>query len=247
MNTKAYLVTGDSKGQIKIYDIRGIIKKFNFETAPKSQIKSNYNIMKKDDINVESILAHFLNKSKSKKHGRFYDLSSHVLVSEFQAHSEGITSLSIVDKPFCLLSCAKDKKFKIWSIESELLGEVNIQPSLHQIDSNRTEKESEWKFKINLEKLKEIEYNEVLDIYNEIEPEPVKNDLIIDEKDDMNSAQNNDKKKVEKVEPLKKKGRKRIEEIKAKEEEPEDKGGDSDNEVKLDVKKCFILESILHK
>ena len=119
MNTKAYLVTGDSKGVIKILDLRGIIKKFKFESAPKTQIKSNYNIMKKDDINVESILSHFLNKTKSKKQGRNYDLNGHVIISEFQAHSDAITSLTLLDKPFSIISCSKDKKFKIWSIESE--------------------------------------------------------------------------------------------------------------------------------
>lgn len=59
---KSYLFLGDSKGKIKLCDIRGIFKKFEIDPAPQAQIKSTYNILKKDDINVESILSHHLQK-----------------------------------------------------------------------------------------------------------------------------------------------------------------------------------------
>jgi hypothetical protein len=59
---KNYLILGDSKGNVKILDVWGIIKKFEFESVPKVMIKSTYNIMKKDDINVEAILSHYLPK-----------------------------------------------------------------------------------------------------------------------------------------------------------------------------------------
>ena len=43
-------------------DLRGVFKKFEIEKAPPGNIKSTYNILKKDDINVEPILAHHLQK-----------------------------------------------------------------------------------------------------------------------------------------------------------------------------------------
>lgn len=59
---KSYLILGDQKGNIKIIDLRGLYKRFDIDVAPHGNIKSTYNILKKDDINVESLLAYNLQK-----------------------------------------------------------------------------------------------------------------------------------------------------------------------------------------
>lgn len=59
---KSYLFLGDQKGNIKILDLRGLFKKFEIDKAPAGNIKSTYNILKKDEVNVEPILSHHLQK-----------------------------------------------------------------------------------------------------------------------------------------------------------------------------------------
>lgn len=47
---------------VRIYDIKPIVKKFKFEEASQANITSKFNIMKKDDINVEAIVNYYLQK-----------------------------------------------------------------------------------------------------------------------------------------------------------------------------------------
>lgn len=61
-NNEIYLILGDEKGHLKILDLKGFFKKYNIDPAPEGHIKSNYNILKKDDINVESLLAYNLQR-----------------------------------------------------------------------------------------------------------------------------------------------------------------------------------------
>jgi hypothetical protein len=56
------LICGDQKGNIKVLDMRSFFKKFEIEKVPATTIKSSYNILKKDEINVEPILTHHLQK-----------------------------------------------------------------------------------------------------------------------------------------------------------------------------------------
>lgn len=59
---KSYYVTGDQKGYIRVFDIKPIVKKFKFDEAPEAHITSKFNIMKKDDINVEAIVSYYIQK-----------------------------------------------------------------------------------------------------------------------------------------------------------------------------------------
>lgn len=59
---KPYLIIGDCTGCIKIIDLRGFIKKFELEKSQPAAIKSTYNILKKDEVNVEPILSYHLQK-----------------------------------------------------------------------------------------------------------------------------------------------------------------------------------------
>lgn len=190
---KSYFITGDSKGIIKILDVRGIIKKFEFEKAPPAMIKSNYNIMKKDDINVEAILSHYLQKER-RPFDKFTNLYHNVIIREFQAHDDAITHISKIENPFCFVTSSKDKKFRIWNFQCELWGEVNTQPSLHHLESKAI---PEWKFRIDWEKLKEQEISEVVDIYQQVGGHSMKfefeNMMVEESENDINP--NNEKAK----------------------------------------------------
>jgi WD40 repeat protein len=194
---KSYLIIGDMRGYVKILDLRGVIKKFEFERASPAMIKSTYNIMKKDDINVEAILSHYLQKEK-KSLDKFTNLYNHIMIREFQAHEDAITCISKIDEPLCFVTCSKDKKFKIWNFNAELWGEVNTQPNFANL-----EVKNDWKFKIDWEKLKEQEISEVIEIFIKVGGQALKqHDLLLlnedeEEKDTNLSSQNEKNKKLQ--------------------------------------------------
>jgi len=138
-------------------------------------IKSTYNIMKKDDINVESLISHYLQKER-KPFCPFTNFYPNVLVREFSAHRDLITDIKKIEEPFCFVTSSKDKKFKIWNFKCECLGEVNTMPSLNTIEEDI---ELEWKFKVDLEKLKEQEYEEVVRIFDNVGGDPPKYDPLL--------------------------------------------------------------------
>lgn len=127
-------------------------------------------------------------QKEKKSFDKFVNLYHHILVREFQAHNDSIINLSKIAEPFSFITCSKDKKFKIWNFECECLGEVNTQPSLHQI----REKPSDWKFKIDWEKLKEEEIEEVINIFEEVGGEPTRyeNNLYNDNKNGQSEDNN---------------------------------------------------------
>ena len=90
-------------------------------------------------------------------------------IKEFVAHDDTITCMTLVDDPLCILTSSKDKKCKIWSIYGILLGEINTNPSMNQIDSGLGNK---WKFTLDWERLKQNEVEEVIQIFEDLNGEP---------------------------------------------------------------------------
>ena len=167
---KDYLVVGDAEGFIRIFDLSGFFHYFEIEAASQANIKSNYNIMKKDDINVEAILNHYLIKER-KAFDDFYDINPNLLTKEIRAHDDGIMSFFLVEEPFCIATCSKDKTFKVFSINLECIGQVVIQPNQElRLDT------VSWKFEINWDKLKKNEMREVIDIFEQVGGESTKHD-----------------------------------------------------------------------
>jgi hypothetical protein len=129
-------------------------------------IKSTYNIIKKDDINVELRLAQCIAEIKTNPFvDEFYtNIYKNLLVREFQAHEDSITDISEIEEPASFVTCSKDKKFKIWNFNCECLGEVLVLPSIH----NNKPIETEWKFVVDWEKLNLKELKEVMKIYDSL-------------------------------------------------------------------------------
>ena len=132
--------------------------------AAMALIKSTYNIIKKDDINVELRLAQCIAELKNNPFVDEYytNIYRNLLVREYQAHDDAITDISEIEEPASFVTCSKDKKFKIWNFQCECLGEVLVLPSIH---INKPI-ETEWKFTIDWEKLNYKELKEVMKIYD---------------------------------------------------------------------------------
>ena len=182
-----YLIIGDSVGDIKVIDIYGLIKKNKYEKASKIISKSSFNILKKEDINVETILNHELKIKDENSLPKFTNLYYKMICFESKIHHEDITSIRIIYKPLNFITSSKDKYIKIFNFDCECIGVINSLPKISKYDVKKVE----WNFKINEEKILEDEIIDVVKIFENERIEKIKvgskldkeiNDIDIEEK-----------------------------------------------------------------
>jgi hypothetical protein len=147
---------------VRVLNINGIFKKFEIERVGPGTIKSSYNLIKKDDINVELILGQLLLKERNPM-DKYTNIYNNMLVREFQAHDDAITNMSVINEPFSFLTCSKDKKFKIWNFQCDILGEVNTIPTM-----TSPKIETPWNFEVDWDKLNKEEIREVIKTFEEV-------------------------------------------------------------------------------
>lgn len=155
-------------------------------------------------------------------------------VITYQAHEDSINSMTLINDPFSYISCSKDKKVRIWSFDNQLLGEIDTRISFSQNDR----RVFDWKFKVDWEKLKEKEFNEVINIYEEIGGEEVKFDegklLELDVKMKNESKFNRENKvKDHKITQIER-DRRRFKPIEEKRKKIEEKQDDNENSTNID-------------
>ena len=159
-----FLILGDTLGNIKMLDLMGLIKKHKINLPQKAYIKSSFNILKKDDINAETILNHNIMPIDEKRLPNFTNLYINVIKKEFKAHNDEINCITILTEPLCFVTCSKDKFVKIWNINCDCLGVISPFIKINKNDK----KFPEWTFKINDEKILEDEINEVVGIFEKV-------------------------------------------------------------------------------
>jgi hypothetical protein len=164
-----YLFLGDNWGNVKALDLMGFFKKYNIEPASKATIKSSFNIMKKDDINVETLINHNLTPQGNNVLPKYTNMYHKMIRNEFAAHTDSITCLTIIKEPLCFVTASKDKFVKIWDINCNCLGVINALPKLSKMEGEIPP----WTFKINEEKILEDEIAEVVGIFEEVGVEPI--------------------------------------------------------------------------
>ena len=147
----------------------GFFKKYNIEPASKATIKSSFNIMKKDDINVETLINHNLTPQGNNVLPKYTNMYHKMIRNEFAAHTDSITCLTIIKEPLCFVTASKDKFVKIWDINCNCLGVINALPKLSKMEGEIPP----WTFKINEEKILEDEIAEVVGIFEEVGVEPI--------------------------------------------------------------------------
>ena len=165
LRTRFYLIVGDSVGNIKIIELYGLIKKNKYEKSSKISNKSAFNLLKKEDINVETILNHNLRYKEESSLPKFTNMYYKMIRNEFRAHLEDITCITVIEEPLCFVTTSKDKFVKIYNFNCECLGVINSLPKLSKISDTP---KVEWTFKINEEKILEDEINEVVNIFEKV-------------------------------------------------------------------------------
>ena len=169
VSPRFYLFVGDNFGNVKALDLVGFIKKNKIEPSSKATIKSSFNIMKKDDINVETLINHNLTPQGNNILPKYTNLYHKMIRNEFKAHNDAITCLTIIKEPLCFVTGGKDKFVKIWDFNCNCLGVINALPKLSKVDGELPP----WTFKINEEKILEDEIFEVVGIFEEVGVEPI--------------------------------------------------------------------------
>ena len=164
-----YLLIGDNFGNIKALDLVGFLKKNKIDAASKATIKSSFNIMKKDDINVETLINHNLTPQGNNVLPKFTNMYHKMIRNEFKAHNDAVTCITVIKEPLCFVTGGKDKFVKIWDLNCNCLGVINALPKLSKIDGELPP----WTFKINEEKILEDEIAEVVGIFEEVGVEPI--------------------------------------------------------------------------
>ena len=164
LTQKYFLILGDILGNVKMLDLMGLIKKNKINVPQKAYIKSSFNILKKDDVNAETILNHNIIALDEKRLPKFTNLYLNVIKKEFKAHNDEINCITILMEPLCFVTCSKDKFVKIWSINCDCLGVISPFIKINKNDKRFPE----WSFKINEEKILEDEINEVVGIFEKV-------------------------------------------------------------------------------
>ena len=163
------------KGFIKLLNLKGIFYKFIKNKNISKQKDSNFNILKKEDVDVESTMNHYLKNSRNKQRKIFeYPYTNlyttRIINREWRGHTDFITDIEFVEDPISTVTISKDKYLRIWDEKFDLIGEINIIHEENNINKYiKDKREVEWKFQINEKKLLEKEANELVYILENID------------------------------------------------------------------------------
>ena len=169
-----YLVICDKKGFMKVLNLKGVFNKYIHDLKIKKEKESNFNILKKEDVDVEPTMLHLLKNSRTKQQ-KAYDhpyinlYSTRIINREWRGHSDHITDIEIVEDPICAVTVSKDKYLRIWNEKFELIGEIDVIPDENNLNKYIKEKKVDWGFHINEKKLLEKEANELVYILENID------------------------------------------------------------------------------
>ena len=167
-----YLLICDKKGFIKILNLKGIFNHYIKDIKIKNDVVSNFNILKKENVDSEQAILHLL-KESIKKQKQVYEkpyinlYKTRIINKEWKGHSDYITDIEFIDDPISTVTISRDKYLRIWNEKFELIGEINILPK-QNILNNLKEKKVEWGFKVNEKKLLEKEIYEIVNILENI-------------------------------------------------------------------------------
>jgi hypothetical protein len=121
--------------------------------------------MKKDNLNVETILNH--NLQKTKEIADYINIYiNELVVCEWKAHDDGITDICKIDEPYAVITVGKDKYMRIWNDKCELIGQINV--LVRQAKNVSFPKKVQWRFKMDEKKILEKEIQEVVRIFEDV-------------------------------------------------------------------------------
>ena len=221
---KKLLTMCDRKGFMRLLDLTGIFGKYKSRLSHPENfhvLGSNFNLLKKDDINTESFLSHLIHGSIDQQRKYFNQsynnlYANNIIKKEWRAHLDAITSIEFIEEPISLVTVAKDLHLRIWNEKLELIGEINIfNNEKHKFIKPKL---CPWKFKVDEKAILEREINEIVEMIEYVGIKPI----IFNSNEDIEKS----KLKLIKAEENEKK----VEIKEGNEERKKDKKGEKENE-----------------
>jgi len=122
-----YLFSGDSRGYVKIWVLDELFRKHSiFPTENSERNRPSYNPKRRDEKNVESDVKFWVNESRSFELPRTQEPEELILVREWKAHKEPVTCIEVIQEPKSVLTCSGDKTMKLWSLDADLWGCIDL-------------------------------------------------------------------------------------------------------------------------
>jgi len=175
---RCYILGGDVKGSMFLLNLTEFLKKRGIIECDKYKKAQTYQLRRKDLINatkqVEVIMQNDSQQneknSKKKEIPKVHAFNT-LLYNKWEAHTNQVNKITKIKDPVSFISCSIDKHVKIWSLEGEILGDIN----LVKLGNNY------WRFPFDWVKNKLSEIDDVFDSLEKIEKErlsdPQKNDI----------------------------------------------------------------------
>jgi len=174
---RCYILCGDAKGYICLLNLTEFLQRRGIAECEKSKKAQTYQLRRKDLINAtkqaEIILQNESQNEKASKKREFSKFHAYntVLFNKFEAHNNQVNKITKIKDPLSFISCSIDKHVKVWSLEGELLGDIN----LVKFGNNF------WKFPFDWVRNKLSEIDDVFESLEKIEKERLneqqKNDI----------------------------------------------------------------------
>ena len=175
---KKFLIICDRKGFIKVLDFTGIFGKYKSRlTHPENFhiLGSNFNLLKKDDINAETFLSHSIrstNDQQKKYYKQNYNnlYANNIIKTEWRGHLDEITSIEYIEEPTSLVTVSKDMHLRVWDEKLELIGEIDI----FSDEKHKFVKKNliPWNFHVNEKAILEREINEIVEMIEAVGIKP---------------------------------------------------------------------------
>ena len=170
-----YLFIGDKKGYIKVLNLKGVFGKYKNDLNKYKNynvLGSNFNLLKKDDINAETFLAHLIHTSSGQQRKLFNQpfnniYANNILNREWRGHLDSINDIEFVEEPKSIVTISNDMYMRVWDTKFDLIGEIFIFPNE---TNNKYIKQHTvpWTFKVNEKKIIEDESHEVVKIFESV-------------------------------------------------------------------------------
>ena len=235
---KKYLIICDKKGFMRLLDLTGIFGKYKSKlTHPENfhVLGSNFNLLKKDDINAESFLSHAIhstNALQKKWYNQNYNnlFVNNIIIKEWRGHLDEITSIEFVEEPMSLVTVSKDMFLRVWNEKLELIGEIDI----FKNENHKFKKQElyPWEFKVNEKAILEREINEIVEMIESVNIKKI----------EFGSEEDKEKSELKTVKIEKKEIKDNIkkEEIKKEEKKSEKKMKIKKNRILMNNMKLYI-------
>lgn len=121
------LVLGTKDGRIMILDLKPfLLHKKIPELKPVAQVGQG-RLRRIEDISVHKLVAaHISQAIRTSQAPEVFDACRSLLVARWQAHEEKIEQITAITTSGSLLTCSKDASFQVWSLNGNLVAQVNL-------------------------------------------------------------------------------------------------------------------------